>query len=65
MAAIGFVEFRDGDVVQGWNPQLMTRKTRRQIAECLEKIAAHMRIDKFEDDGEYRKFALPKRKVKK
>lgn len=50
---IGVIMFKDGDLIQGWNPQHMTPKVRKEVADCLEEIATHMRNDEFEEEDGY------------
>lgn len=60
---IGEVRFEGGACIQGWNPQLMSPKVRKQIAAELEDIASHMRRGKFREGEKY--IARPyKQKVK-
>jgi hypothetical protein len=57
---IGQIEFVDGDLVQGWNPEMMSRKVRKQVAKCLVEIAEKMLEDEFEDGGKFVKFPRPR-----
>lgn len=46
-------------VRQSWNPSLIDKKQRQQIADVLTEIAEHLRNDEFESNGEYKKFEQP------
>lgn len=43
-------------VRQSWNPSVISREQRKQIADVLTEIAEHLRNDEFEDSGQYKKF---------
>ena len=44
---------------QLWNPRLMSKECREKVAGELEKAAARMRNDEFEQNGEWKKYPVP------
>lgn len=43
---------------QHWNPSLITKAKRKEIAATLHEIADHIEDNEFEDDGKYSKYTL-------
>lgn len=63
---IGFIEFEDGDMVQGWNCYDMSHVVRKQIATQLIDVAVHMLHDEFlEGSGKNEMWVKRKPKVKR
>lgn len=65
---IRFLRASDGTTIEGqhWNPDMLSRKDRRIVAQSLREAADGIERDLFLVDGEYKKFPVkPKRKAAK